>query len=117
MTEGAKERICMASLYVGSGEREDRLFEGIASRMRSSPSLKVNCHVDYIRGTRENPGTGRTSVSVLSQLAALNARVSLYHTPALSGWKRSVLPQRYNEVLGLSHFKAFVVDNDVILTG
>lgn len=43
--------------------------------------------------------------------------VSLYHTPALRGlWKR-LSPPRYNETIGVSHIKAFVFDDDVLVSG
>ncbi|KAJ1731599.1 CDP-diacylglycerol--glycerol-3-phosphate 3-phosphatidyltransferase, partial [Coemansia biformis] len=44
-------------------------------------------------------------------------RVSLYHTPALSGVSKRAWPQRYNEAFGLQHIKAYVFDDSVIISG
>ena len=44
-------------------------------------------------------------------------RVSLYHTPLLRGALKALVPQRYNETLGLQHTKIFVFDDSVILSG
>ena len=46
-----------------------------------------------------------------------SCRVSLYHTPLLRGAWKALMPQRYNETLGLQHTKIFVFDNSVILSG
>ena len=43
--------------------------------------------------------------------------VSLYHTPSLRGlWKR-LMPQRYNETIGLQHCKIYVFDDTFIISG
>ena len=46
-----------------------------------------------------------------------SCRVSLYHTPLLRGALKALVPQRYNETLGLQHTKIFVFDDSVILSG
>jgi hypothetical protein len=44
-------------------------------------------------------------------------QVSLYHTPALRGILRSLMPQRYNEVIGLQHMKVYLFDNSLLISG
>lgn len=44
-------------------------------------------------------------------------RVALYHTPMLNQALKMVLPARVQEVVGVCHLKAFVFDDNVILTG
>lgn len=44
-------------------------------------------------------------------------RVSLFHTPNLRGVLRLLIPERFNETIGLQHMKAYLFDNNVILSG
>lgn len=44
-------------------------------------------------------------------------RVALYHTPMLSQVLKMVLPVRAQEIVGVCHLKAFVFDDNVIMTG
>lgn len=43
--------------------------------------------------------------------------VHLYQTPKLRGPLKRALPPRWNEIVGVSHVKAVVADDDVIMTG
>lgn len=44
-------------------------------------------------------------------------RVALYHTPMLSQGLKMLLPARAQEIVGVCHLKAFVFDDNVIMTG
>ena len=44
-------------------------------------------------------------------------RISLYHTPYLSGWRKKLMPDRWNEIFGLQHMKLYIFDNEVIVSG
>jgi CDP-diacylglycerol--glycerol-3-phosphate 3-phosphatidyltransferase len=44
-------------------------------------------------------------------------QVCLYHTPALRGILRNLMPQRYNEVIGLQHMKVYLFDNSLLISG
>ena len=44
-------------------------------------------------------------------------RVALYHSHRLRGWLRRVLPERLNETVGLQHIKAYIFDDNVIVSG
>ena len=130
----------MSALYLGTGEREKRLVRAIDENL--TENLKVKILLDYCRGTRVVDG--ESSCTVLGKLLAdrkvpssfhlalsqilkgvhcmnLNiqrsCRVSLYHTPLLRGAWKALMPQRYNETLGLQHTKIFVFDDSVILSG
>ena len=120
MVERAQSRVCIATLYLGTGAMESRLVDALSKRMADRPELDVHVHLDYLRGNRLVDGVN-SSVSMLKPIfnhsSNSKATVTMYHTPELNGWKRYMLPNRYNEVLGVSHFKCFVVDDDVILTG
>jgi hypothetical protein len=43
--------------------------------------------------------------------------VSLYQTPDLRGLVKRFAPPRWNEIVGVSHYKAFVFDDDTMLSG
>eukprot|EP00894_Picocystis_sp_ML_P004050 jgi/Pico_ML_1/54567/g4899.t1 len=79
---GAKRRVAVASLYVGTESH-----------------LEDEVYPDATEG-----GHG-------------HVRVGLYHTPAMHGFARRLLPPRYKEVVGVNHVKAFVFDDDVLITG
>lgn len=44
-------------------------------------------------------------------------RVSLYHTPDLRGLLRLLVPERFNETIGVQHIKAYLFDNSLIISG
>lgn len=44
-------------------------------------------------------------------------RVSLYHTPDLRGLLRLLVPERFNETIGVQHIKAYIFDNSLIISG
>lgn len=44
-------------------------------------------------------------------------RVALYHTPKLSQALKTLLPARAQEIVGVCHLKAFIFDDNVIMTG
>ncbi|KAJ2369398.1 CDP-diacylglycerol--glycerol-3-phosphate 3-phosphatidyltransferase, partial [Coemansia sp. RSA 2607] len=55
--------------------------------------------------------------SLVGKHGADRVRVSLYHTPALSGISKQLWPQRYNETFGLQHIKLYMFDDDTIISG
>ena len=46
-----------------------------------------------------------------------NVNVALYHTPDLRGLLKKIVPERYNETVGLSHMKVYLFDDTIILSG
>ncbi|OZJ06861.1 hypothetical protein BZG36_00216 [Bifiguratus adelaidae] len=112
----AKERIYLAALYIGAKEKD--LVDTIAEAMRENSSLECSILIDGLRGTRLTEGKSSASL-VLPLLQEFPSRVHihLYHTPDLSGWLKKLLPQRFNEGIGLMHLKIYGVDNDVMLSG
>lgn len=113
----AKERIFLASLYIGKEETE--LIEHLESALQRNPSLQLTILVDALRGTREAAPTP-SCASLVSRLhAQFPDRVSirLYHTPNLKGWLKKVVGKRFNEGWGLQHMKIYGFDNVVVLSG
>ncbi|GAA5866324.1 hypothetical protein JCM3774_006616 [Rhodotorula dairenensis] len=113
----AKRRIFIASLYIGKEEKE--LVQTLHEALRANPDLHLTVLVDYLRSTRELP-RAVSSASLLGSLAAAfpdRVDLRLFHTPALHGWQRRLVPKRFNEGWGLQHMKCYGFDDDVIMSG
>lgn len=111
----AKHRISLASLYLGIGKLETELVDVIKKNMNDNENLNVNILLDYTRGTR-----GQTnSKGMLMPLVSLGKKcvLSLYHTPMLRGLTKSLIPARWNELIGIQHMKIYLFDDTVIISG
>lgn len=53
----------------------------------------------------------------LLQRFSSQMRVSLYHTPDLRGLLRLLVPQRFNETIGVQHIKVYLFDDSLIVSG
>ncbi|CCE66003.1 hypothetical protein TPHA_0O00310 [Tetrapisispora phaffii CBS 4417] len=112
----AKERVFLATLYIGKSE--DELVECISDALKYNSKLKVYFLLDGLRGTRESPS--KCSAQLLSQLThdyKDRVDIRLYKTPAYIGWKKALIPSRFDEALGLQHMKIYGFDNEVMLSG
>lgn len=112
----AKERIFLATLYVGRTETE--LVDCIRGALKKSSTLKVSFLTDALRGTREDPSP--SCASLLATLAAEfpnQVEIRMYHTPNLRGLREKLIPKRINEGWGLQHMKLYGIDDEVILSG
>ena len=89
---------------------------------RRRKSVRVNILLDYCRGNRTND-RGESSGTILRRLlrndeaSSSECRIAMYHTPILRGLWKMVMPQRYNETLGLQHTKIYLFDDTLILSG
>lgn len=112
----------MASLYLGTGPLEQELVDCLESSLEKSlqskfPSdLKVSILLDFTRGSRGRKNS-RSMLLPLLQRFPERVRVSLFHTPNLRGLLRLLIPERFNETIGLQHIKVYLFDNNVILSG
>lgn len=109
--------------------------------------LKVSVLLDYSRGSRGSPLplaallitsklhsslrltflcpslpsageiNSRTMLLPLLRRFTSQMRVSLYHTPDLRGLLRLLVPQRFNETIGVQHIKVYLFDDSVIISG
>eukprot|EP00729_Bicosta_minor_P021354 gene21354-29358_t len=136
----AKRRVVLASLYLGTGEKERKLVElldeclqqRIADQQHSSSSSssKVNCKdglqvqilIDRTRGTRSSTrGVPHNSASLLAPLVAKypdNVSVALYQSPRLHNpLLAMLLKPPMNEVVELTHMKIYLADDRLILSG
>ncbi|MGH0138356.1 UNVERIFIED_CONTAM: hypothetical protein FKN15_038497 [Acipenser sinensis] len=88
----AKRRVVMASLYLGTGPLEQEL----------------------VRAGKKN---SRSMLLPLLQRFPGQMHVSLYHTPDLRGVLKTLIPERFNETIGLQHMKVYVFDDSLIISG
>jgi len=89
----------------------------LVQTLSESKAKRITVLLDHCRGTRTSR-EGHSSASLLAPVVARNgANVALYHTPALRGWRKALLPQRFNEMVGLQHAKLFVFDDSVLVSG
>ncbi|KAK7113205.1 hypothetical protein V1264_012540 [Littorina saxatilis] len=120
-TRKAKKRITLASLYLGTGPLEHDLVSCVHEACsnaadRKKTDFKVNFLLDMTRGSRGEVNS-RTMLQGLLNEFPEQVGVSLYHTPDLRGLLRSVVPERFNEVIGLTHMKVYLVDDSLIISG
>ncbi|XP_067914457.1 CDP-diacylglycerol--glycerol-3-phosphate 3-phosphatidyltransferase, mitochondrial isoform X3 [Heterodontus francisci] len=118
----AKKRIVMASLYLGTGPLEQELVDCIEETLQRSQEetmisdLRVSVLLDCTRGSRGKKNS-RTMLIPLLKKFPNQVCVSLYHTPDLRGILKLLLPERFNETIGLQHIKVYLFDNHVIISG
>ncbi|XP_045125336.1 CDP-diacylglycerol--glycerol-3-phosphate 3-phosphatidyltransferase, mitochondrial-like isoform X2 [Portunus trituberculatus] len=113
---GARKRISISSLYLGTGKLEERLVSVVGQRVAAVDGLQVHWLLDHTRGSRGQ----HSSRSMLHPLLAQyphSCSVSLYHTPNLRGLLRRLIPQRWNETIGLQHMKLYVFDDSLLISG
>lgn len=106
----------MASLYLGTGGLEQALVQEVSTALERKKDLHCQFLLDHLRGTRGSPN----SCSILQPIMKKyhpRASLSLYHTPNFRGLLKKLLPERFNEGMGLQHMKVFIFDNNVIITG
>lgn len=106
----------IAALYIGQSEQE--LVDTIRLALDRTPTLQVHVLIDCLRGTRTSKG--QSSATLLLPLIKDypdQMKVSMYHTPDLTGLLKKTLPPRFNESIGLMHLKVYGFDNKVMLSG
>ncbi|KPP61355.1 CDP-diacylglycerol--glycerol-3-phosphate 3-phosphatidyltransferase, mitochondrial-like, partial [Scleropages formosus] len=118
----ARRRVVMASLYLGTGPLEQDLVDCLQEALERSQSvddphdLTVSILLDYTRGSRGKQNS-RTMLLPLLRCFPDRIRVALYHTPDLRGLLRLLVPQRFNETIGVQHIKVYLFDDSLIMSG
>ncbi|XP_071525581.1 CDP-diacylglycerol--glycerol-3-phosphate 3-phosphatidyltransferase, mitochondrial isoform X2 [Panulirus ornatus] len=115
-TDCASQRISMSSLYLGTGKLEEDLVSAMRSRVAICKDLHVRWLLDFTRGSRGDHNS-RKMLQPLITNHPETCSVSLYHTPDLRGVFKWMIPQRWNETIGLQHMKLYVFDNSLIISG
>ena len=121
--ERAERRVTLASLYLGTGEKEQRLVRALRSRMATQPALEATVVLDHNRGLRRGRGGEPTSADMLAPLVRDHraaSAVGFYLMPQLRGAVRWI-PSKYRRGLAegaaVQHLKAYVFDDTVIMSG
>eukprot|EP00842_Homolaphlyctis_polyrhiza_P005558 jgi/Hompol1/6002/HPOL_004784-RA len=90
----------------------------LLAALSANPSLSLHVLVDHFRGTRKD-GAGQSTSTVIQSLKTLfpnQVRLSLYRSPSTHARWLSFVPQRFNEVFGLQHIKAYIFDDSLVLS-
>ena len=100
----------MASLYLGNGDKEEKLVETICNNVRSSESpIDVNVLLECTRGSRGTKNSRTLLLPLLREAegstSGSRAHVALFHSPILRGLKRALVPERFNETINVTHLK------------
>lgn len=136
--ENANKRIILSTLYIGTGPLENELVSALTKAVRER-NVKLTILMDATRGqrpslttkyytTNENklssttnllePPLPYSSCHFLAPLTALpNVSILLYSHPSPCRWIRYILPNRWNEIFGVQHIKAYIFDDSVIMSG
>lgn len=77
--------------------------------------MEITVLLDYMRGSR-NKINSRTMLEPLLKCRQ-NSEVYLYHTPKLRGLLKRLLPDRFNELIGVQHMKLYLFDDTLIISG
>lgn len=116
---GAKKRIVLAALYLGTGTLENDLMEAVHAAAKSSQDeLNITILMDCNRGFRGE----KNSIHMMRPLFdhygnSDKLKIFLYHTPNLRGILRKLLPNRWNETIGVAHLKVFIFDDTLVISG
>ncbi|XP_023287829.1 CDP-diacylglycerol--glycerol-3-phosphate 3-phosphatidyltransferase, mitochondrial isoform X2 [Orussus abietinus] len=114
----AQKRITLASLYLGTGKLETDLVSTIESSLKASNGgIRVTILLDYMRGSRGKVNSRKMLEPLLRKEWSQCCTVFLYHTPRLRGLLKAVIPDRFNELIGLQHMKLYMVDDALIISG
>lgn len=111
---GAKRRVALSGLYLGSDALSHRLVSAARARLDAPAPPAMSLLLDHGRGLRRD-GIA-TSVDTAAPLLARGASVALWQTPHMRGWK-GALPVRLRELGGVQHMKVHVVDDAVVISG
>ncbi|XP_067403274.1 LOW QUALITY PROTEIN: CDP-diacylglycerol--glycerol-3-phosphate 3-phosphatidyltransferase, mitochondrial [Emydura macquarii macquarii] len=120
--KAAKQRVVVASLYLGTGLLEQELVDCIEDTLERSlqasdpTNFRVSILLDFTRGSRGRKNS-RTMLLPLLRRFPEQVRVSLFHTPNLRGLLKLLIPERFNETIGLQHIKVYLFDDNLILSG
>ncbi|KAG9733508.1 hypothetical protein KCU59_g11364, partial [Aureobasidium melanogenum] len=113
----AERRIYLSTLYIGKSEHE--LIQTIQESLKRNPKLKVSFLTDSLRGTRETPKASCATLlaALIDEFGPDRVEVCMYHTPNLTGIRKTMIPKRINEGWGLQHMKLYGVDDEIIMSG
>eukprot|EP01080_Neovahlkampfia_damariscottae_P001054 gene1054-10573_t len=113
--ETSEERIILSSLYLGNSELEIKLVEQLHKKLSKNSKIQVLVLLDYLRGTRGKMSSFQVLKSLKTEFPH-QVEINFFLTPNYNSWKK-LLPSRLNEVIGVQHIKAYIFDNDTLISG
>ena len=120
----SQRRVVLSALYLGTGDLEQQLVTCLDEKLlqckAEGKNFTVDVLLDYCRGSRGDTNSKTMLLPLIEKYAeddAININVFLYHTPLLRGPLKKILPNRWNEIVGVQHMKVNVFDDNVLLTG
>lgn len=138
--ESAERRVNLVSLYIGA--EQDELMRLLVERVRDTPSLRVSLLTDFARSLRPDRLSACGTMKLSSAQVLTNTykevfplqptssatetwkgrrgllEAFMYRTPLPWYWWWSrFVPYKLQEVLGVLHWKFYIFDNDVLVTG
>ena len=87
------------------------------AKQAKTDNFEVHILLDHTRGSRGGDKSSRAMLLPLVQQYGSRVQVYLYHTPDLRGWLKKLVPERFDETVGLTHMKIYLVDDDFIISG
>ncbi|XP_045623939.1 CDP-diacylglycerol--glycerol-3-phosphate 3-phosphatidyltransferase, mitochondrial isoform X2 [Procambarus clarkii] len=112
----ASRRISLSSLYLGTEKLEKDFILAMDNRASICKNLRVHWLLDYTRGSRGDFNSRKMLQPLICKYPK-TFTVSLYHTPDLRGFLKWIIPQRWNETIGLQHMKLYVFDDSLLISG
>lgn len=80
-------------------------------------NIDIKVLLDFMRGSRGKLNSRKILEPLLNGRYGHCCQVFLYHTPKLRGFLKMIVPDRFNELVGLQHMKFYLIDNDIIISG
>lgn len=122
LIRNAKERVYLASLYIGPGassqyHAELELLDALSS---TNENVDVKIIMDQNRALRQVPsenGRVTSSAEAVAKAIHLQSNHTVHLFQVLPSPLDSLLPNPLNEVAGVFHIKAYIIDDSVILSG
>lgn len=116
MIRNAKQRLYLSSLYIGTGEIEQKVIKEIEINKKINRTLQ--CALFFDKGRSERREKGISSLDILKTLTHYpNTTISLYQNPKIDKPHFSMLPSIIKELIGVYHTKIVISDNDILITG
>jgi CDP-diacylglycerol--glycerol-3-phosphate 3-phosphatidyltransferase len=118
--KGARSRVALSALYVGTGPKEQALMQMLHDNLKKNPQLDVSITLDMNRAKREDQ-EGNSSVSMIQDmLGQKSIRLNLMRANIAQSSSLQHLFSRFqklNELYSTYHSKLTIFDEDVIITG
>ncbi|KRX07518.1 hypothetical protein PPERSA_11067 [Pseudocohnilembus persalinus] len=119
--KSAGKRICLSSLYLGTGNLEKFLVAQIDNKIKRSTQLQLQLLFDYGRGTRMNRKNESTQTMVqhlkTTNLINNNIKIGFFRNPDVNPVINLDTDSGLREIFGVHHIKCYLFDDDILISG